>query len=129
MRTLLSLAAAAAFVLAPYTAHAATTVRTVNYHTSYQQTQPMATAGQYTGRMTLRFYSSGIVNGTYRDEFAGGIKNVSGGLSGDKLWLSFGMHGRHQFNGTIGKGGIISGTLSNWRGPCVYTFKAVPSAS
>jgi len=129
MRMLLSLAAAAVLVLAPFTAQSATTVRTVNYHTSYQQTQPMQSAGQYTGRMTLRFYSSGIVSGTYRDESAGGFQNVSGGLTGDKLWLSFGSRGRHQFSGTIGKGGVISGTLSNWRGPRVYTFKAVPSAS
>jgi hypothetical protein len=128
MRMLLSLAAAA-LVLMPFTAHAATTVKTVKYHTSYQQTQPTQSAGQYVGRMTLHFYSSGIVNGTYRDEYQGGFRSVSGGLSGNKLWLSFGARGRHQFNGTIGKGGVISGSLTNWRGPNVYTFKAVPSES
>jgi len=129
MRTLLSLAIAAAVLLAPSTSRAATTVRTVNYHTAYHLSEPTTSAGEYVGRMTLHFYTDGTVNGTYRDEFAGGIRSVSGGLNGSKLWLSFGSNGNHQFTGTIGRGGIITGSLTNWRGPNVYTFRAVPSAS
>ncbi len=129
MRTLLSLALAAAVLLAPFAARAASTVRTVNYHTSYRLSEPATSAGEYVGRMTLHFYADGTVNGTYRDEFAGGIRSVSGGLNGNKLWLSFGSRGNHQFTGTIDKGGIITGSLTNWRGPNVYTFRAVPSAS
>jgi len=129
MRTLLSLAIAAAVLLAPTAVPAATTVRTVNYHTSYRLTEPTTSAGAYVGRMTLRFYADGTVNGTYRDESAGGLRQVSGGMNGSKLWLSFGSRGNHQFTGTIDKGGVITGSLTNWRGPNVYTFKAVPSAS
>ncbi|HKU66825.1 MAG TPA: hypothetical protein VJP85_03520 [Candidatus Baltobacteraceae bacterium] len=129
MRMLFSIVAAAALLAVPLAAHAAKTAKTLTYHTSYQQTQPLASAGQYTGRMTLHFYADGTVNGTYRDEYEGGFESVSGGLTGDRLWLSFGSRGRHQFNGTIGKGGVISGSLTNWRGPKVYAFKAVPSTS
>ena len=129
MRILLSFAVAAAVLLAPSAARSASTVRTVNYHTSYRLSEPTTSAGEYVGRMTLHFYADGTVNGTYRDEFAGGIRSVSGGLNGTKLWLSFGSRGNHQFTGTIGRGGIITGSLTNWRGPNVYTFKAVPSAS
>ncbi|HET6896133.1 MAG TPA: hypothetical protein VFH72_12190 [Candidatus Baltobacteraceae bacterium] len=129
MRTLLSFAIAAAVLLAPTAVPAATTVRTVNYHTTYRQSHPIESAGSYAGRMTLHFYADGTVNGTYRDEFAGGFRSVSGGLNGSKLWLSFGGRRNHQFTGTIGRGGVITGSLTNWRGPNVYTFKAVPSAS
>lgn len=129
MRMILTLAAAVAFALVPFTASADSPLKTVNYTTAYHQTHPAASAGQYTGVMTLRFYANGIVNGTYRDESAGTIKTVSGGLNGSKLWLSFGSKGGRNFNGTIEKDGTITGTLSNWRGPNVYTFKAVPSTS
>lgn len=129
MRILLSFAVAAAVLLAPSAARAASTVRTVNYHTSYRLSEPTTSAGEYVGRMTLHFYADGTVNGTYRDEFAGGFRSVSGGLNGSKLWLSFGGRRNHQFTGTIGRGGIITGSLTNWRGPNVYTFRAVPSTS
>jgi hypothetical protein len=129
MRILLSFAVAAAVLLAPSAARAASTVRTVNYHTSYRLSEPTTSAGEYVGRMTLHFYADGTVNGTYRDEFAGGSRSVSGGLNGSKLWLSFGGRRNHQFTGTIGRGGIITGSLTNWRGPNVYTFRAVPSTS
>lgn len=129
MRLFLSLAAAAGLLLAPMTARAASTVKTVTYHTSYHQTQPMNTGGEYVGRMTLRFLPDGTVNGTYRDEFESGIHSVAGGVHGTSIWLSFGMRGHHQFNGSIGKGGVITGTLSNWHGPNVYKFTAVPATS
>lgn len=130
MRLLISLAAIAAISLAPLRApaveHAA---KTVSYHTAYTQTQPLAAGGQVTGIMRLTFGSGGIVSGTYRDEFAGRILSVAGGLTGSNLWLSFGSRGGHQFRGTLNKDGSISGTLSNFRGPRQYHFTAVPSTS
>lgn len=129
MRMFLSLAAAALMLLSPFTARAAATVKTVNYDTAYHLTNPMPSAGQYTGRMTLHFYADGTVNGTYREEYQGNVHPVSGGVRGAKIWLSFGMKGTHQLTGTIEKGGIITGSLTNWRGPNVYAFKAVPAVS
>lgn len=127
-RVLVSLAAAAGLLLVPLGANAAETLRTVNYRTDYHLTHPMPSAGEYTGRMTLHFYADGTVNGTYRDEFQNQIHLVTGAVRGSTLWLSFGSRG-HQFNGTIAKGGIISGSLTNWRGPNVYQFTAVPAAT
>lgn len=130
MRLLISLAAIAAISLAPLRAPAVVhAAKTVSYHTAYSQTLPVKTAGQVTGVMRLTFASSGIVSGTYRDEFGGRILSVAGGLTGSSLWLSFGSHGGHQFRGTVNKDGSISGTLSNWRGPRQYHFTAVPGAS
>lgn len=129
MRLILSLAAVAALLFAPLSARADTPTKTVTYRTSYHLIHPSTAAGEYTGRLTLRFYAGGLVNGTYRDEFEGGFHPVSGGVtSGNKLWLSFGHRGAHQFNGTIGKDGSITGTLSNWRGPNVYQFTAAPAS-
>lgn len=130
MRLLVSLAAVAAISLVPLRApaveHAA---KTVTYHTSYTQTLPVQAGGQVTGLMRLTFNSGGIVSGTYRDEFAGRILSVAGGLTGSSLWLSIGSRGGHQFRGTVNKDGSITGTLSNWRGPRQYHFTAVPSTS
>lgn len=88
----------------------------------------MPEGGAVTGRMTLSFSKDGTVTGTYRDEFQGGTHSVAGGLRGTSIWLSIGSQGRRQFRGTIRKDGTISGTLSNWRGPNVYEFTAVPAS-
>jgi hypothetical protein len=130
MRPLLSIAAIAAVLLAPLTANAVTTSsKTVTYHTAYRQTQPLAAGGEVTGILRLTFAPGGTVSGTYRDEFRGGIHTVAGGVTGSNIWLSFGTRGAHQFRGVIHNNGTITGTLSNWRGPRVYHFTAVPSTS
>lgn len=129
MRLMFSLAAAAAFLLIPVTASADSPVKTVHYTTAYHLTHPSTSAGEYTGVLTLHFYANGIVSGLYRDDSGGTFQTVSGGLSGTKLWFSFGAKGARRFNGTIEKDGSITGTLTNWKGPNVYAFKAVPSTS
>lgn len=129
MRFIFSAAAAIVLSIAPFGAMAVTTSTTVHYNTSYHQVSPMPSGGAYTGRLTLHFHKGGIVNGTYRDEFAGPTRTVSGGVHGTEIWLSFGGRGSHQFTGTIGKGGVITGSLSGWHGPRVYKFTATPATS
>lgn len=130
MRLIVSFGALAALLLAPLTASAVQTVaKTVTYHTAYHQTNPTRTAGEVTGVMRLTFAPGGTVSGTYREEFAGGISTVAGGVTGTRIWFSFGRHGGHQFRGVIESGGTITGTLSNWKGPYTYRFTAVPAAS
>lgn len=130
MRILLTLAAAAGLMFAPLGASAIqNAAKTVTYNTAYHQTHPAQTAGEVTGKMRLTFGSSGTVSGTYRDEFAGGISTVAGGVNGTNIWLSFGSRGGHQFHGVMHKDGTISGTLSNWHGPRTYHFTAVPTTS
>lgn len=130
MRLIVSLAAIAGLLLAPHTALAVqNAAKTVTYHTVYHQTYPTQTAGEVTGVMHLTFGPGGMLTGTYRDEFAGGNSSVAGGVSGTKIWFSFGTRAGHQFRGVIEKNGTISGTLSNWRGPRTYHFTAVPATS
>ncbi len=128
MRMILSLAAVAALALLPFTAAADSPLKTVHYRTAYHLTHPNMSSGDYTGVMMLQFYSSGIINGNYRDDSAGTIVTVTGGFSGSKVWLSIGTKGTRQMNGTIEKDGSIKGTLSNWKGPDVYAFQALPTA-
>ena len=129
MRLSLLLAAALAVFFVPIGAHAATLQKTVQYHTSYHETHPMPSGGAYTGRMTLRFYSDGSITGTYRNEFQAGILPVSGGVDGARIWFSIGIRNSRHVEGTIGKGGVITGTLTNWVGPDVFEFTAEPSTS
>ncbi|HLI97400.1 MAG TPA: hypothetical protein VKT72_15125 [Candidatus Baltobacteraceae bacterium] len=131
MRLVLSFAAAAAVLLTPLAAHAVTThSRTVTYNTTMRQTSgPLPSGGVIGGTMRLTFSSGGIVNGTYRDKMQGGMLTVAGGLTGHDLWLSFGGRGRHQFRGKVQNNGIVAGTITNWRGPRVYDFTAVPAKS
>lgn len=130
MRLCISLAAIAGLMLAPLSATAVqTAARTLTYNTAYRQTNPTQTAGEVTGKMRLTFSSNGTVSGTYREEFAGGISTVAGGVAGTSIWFSFGKRGGHQFQGAIHKDGTISGTLSNWHGPRTYRFTAVPTTS
>lgn len=129
MRMLTTLIAVAGLMLAPLGASAIqNAAKTVTYRTAYHQTHPLQSGGEVTGHMRLTFGSGGTVSGTYRDEFAGGISTVAGGVNGTSIWLSFGARG-HQFHGTVHKDGTISGTLSNWRGPRSYRFTAVPTTS
>src|SRR5690348_14849920 len=99
MRLVLAIIAALC-VGTPQFASADTLVKTVNYHTQYHQIAPGVSVGEYVGRMTLRYYDSGIVNGTYRDESGGRLITLTGGANGTKIWLSFGGSGRRTFSGT-----------------------------
>lgn len=130
MRILMSFAACAALLFVPLTAGAVqNAAKTITYHTAYTQTHPIPSAGEVTGRMRLTFTADGIVSGTYQEEYGARISTVTGGVDGTKIWLSFGIQGRHQFNGVINKDGSITGTLSNWHGPRQYRFSAVPATS
>lgn len=128
MRVLFSLAAAAALLAAPLYASAKPPVKSVTYHTAYHLIHPSTSAGEYTGRLILRFYAGGIVSGSYRNEFQSAIHQVAGGLKGTKIWLTFGNAGIGQFRGVIAKDGKITGTLTNWAGPSTYRFTAVPAS-
>lgn len=129
MRVFASLAAAAAILAAPLGAAAAAST-TTTYHTAYRQVQPTQTAGEVTGVMRLTFSPGGTVSGTYRDEFGSNqLYTVAGGVHGTSIWLSFATRIQSRFHGTIEKDGTIVGSLTNWRGPKVYRFTAVPAKS
>ena len=128
MRVFASLAAAAAIFAAPLSVAAAAT--TTTYHTAYRQVQPTQTAGEVTGVMRLTFSPGGTVSGTYRDDFGSNqLYTVAGGVHGTRIWLSFATRVQARFHGTIEKNGTITGSLTNWHGPRVYRFTAVPATS
>jgi hypothetical protein len=69
---------------------------------------PRFDAGEYDGQLRLTINAEGIVSGTYMPS-DGGIKQVTGGVSGDNIWLDLGFHGWH-ITGTIVNGHIVGYT-------------------
>lgn len=130
MRFLLSVAVAAALLIAPLQAGAVTTGRTIEYSTVYSQVYPFISPGEYTGRMTLHFTAKGEVSGLYRDEYVGNYIHVAGGLTGTKLWLSFGgAAATRRFEGTLHEDDTITGSLMHWNNVDTYKFTARPATS
>jgi hypothetical protein len=68
------------------------------------------------GTLTLTFYPSKIIQGTYRPEY-GNFTPVTGGmLDSGHFWLDFGISGRIHFGGHFTKHGIV-GTAQSWSNP------------
>jgi len=86
-------------------------------------------AGAYEGVLTIEIASSGTVQGIYREEDTGRIIDVTGGLTGTRLWLDLGnrhvdgtlvdgkIDGYTPIGTAVGPGGVDDG----------YHFVAVPS--
>ncbi len=47
-------------------------------------------AGEYDGRLNITVYPSGIVQGSFRNS-DGGVRTVTGGMTGTQIWLDIGM--------------------------------------
>jgi hypothetical protein len=80
---------------------------------------PRFDAGEYDGQLRLTINADGIVSGTYIPS-DGGVKQVTGGVNGENIWLDLGVHGWH-ITGTIVNGHIIGYTS---RGLEQYRFVA-----
>jgi hypothetical protein len=71
------------------------------------------------GTLTLTFYPSKIIQGTYRPDY-GSFTPVTGGISDDgQLRLDFGVSGRIHFTGHFSKHGI-SGVAQSWTPSMTY---------
>jgi hypothetical protein len=83
-------------------------------------------AGEYDGTLNLAVYPSGIVQGTFRPS-DGGVRTVTGGMSGTDIWLDIGWQHPLRLTGTL-KDGVLQ-AVANIPGPDTYTFEAtiVPS--
>jgi hypothetical protein len=79
-------------------------------------------AGEYDGRLALTIYPNGIVQGTYLPS-DGGVRNVTGGLTGTNIWLDIGSMGQLHVSGTF-KNGVLE-TIAAIPGPNTYTFESV----
>jgi hypothetical protein len=128
MYTMIRRATTAAALLAalalPVASQAATTTSAGPQHYVFQtRTTESNHAGEYDGTLNLTVYPNGIASGWFRFNDAGDVRDVSGSVTGTKIWLDIGgaLHSV-QIQGTL-KDGVIDAT-ENIPGPNVYTFHA-----
>ncbi len=82
-----------------------------------------AGAGGYDGTLKLRIDPSGIIDGIYRPNGSGPFVQVSGGLSGDRIWLDLGNGRGGRITGRYRNGWIVGGTFVHGR---PWDFSATP---
>jgi hypothetical protein len=127
IRQAIMTAALGAALALPLAAQAATTTNagpqscTLESHLAEQYH-----AGEYDGTLNLTVYPNGIVQGSYRPS-DGGVRTVTGGISGSQIWLEIGMEHPLRLTGTF-KGGVLQ-TVANIPGPDIYTFDATVAPS
>ena len=71
---------------------------TVSYDLATRE-YDMMSAGEYDGRLQLRITPDGIVSGTFMNT-EGRISDVTGGLTGTKIWIRIGNSSRRQAHGS-----------------------------
>ena len=104
---ILSLAAGAVVLAtAPNAALAAGGDRSYNLNTRIVEQAP--SVGEYDGSLRLHVSADGIVSGFYRPDADARFIPVTGGLSGNRLWLEIGIFARRpvRFSGTFAGGHI-----------------------
>jgi hypothetical protein len=79
-------------------------------------------AGEIDGTLTMTIYPSGIVQGQYRAD-DGNVRNVTGGLDGERIWLDIGSNGNFRLSGTF-KNGVLE-TVAQIPGSDTTTFDSV----
>jgi hypothetical protein len=115
-------AALLAALALPIAANAATTssAEAQQYTFETHLTQAMH-AGEYGGTLHMTIEPNGIITGWYRPS-DGGVRNVTGGLSGNQIWFDIGgIHALH-LEGTF-KNGVID-AAANVPGPDPFTLHA-----
>ena len=122
----------AAFVLsaalagAPAISQAATTQPATALHSTYQTTlEPISGLGApWLGSLQIAFNPDGIIQGYYRpaDDTIAFIP-VTGGRSGNNVWLDIGRDGRLHVQGQL-KNGTITGTAFDEATNQGYDFTA-----
>ncbi len=87
--------------------------------------QPITGLGApWTGTLQLTMNPDGIIQGYYRsgDNF-GALIPVTGGRTGDSVWMDIGTMGRLRVSGTL-RDGVITGTAIDARTNEPYGFTA-----
>ena len=111
VRVAASAALLAAALVLPLASRAATT------STAPPQTYTLQThltqqyhAGEYAGTMKLTVYPNGIVQGNYLPS-DGGTRIVTGGITGNNIWLDIGLEETLHLTGTF-KNGVLQATAN-----------------
>jgi hypothetical protein len=92
------------------------------FSTSLQAMNGLLPGGALEGQLRIRVSSGGIVQGIYRP-VDGGIQPVTGGITGNKIWLDLADNGGLHVTGTLKDGKIVGGALISERD---YRFTATP---
>lgn len=110
----------AAFVIAasltgvPAIAAAATSQTTAPVHATYETSlqSVYGLSSPWTGTLQLTLNSDGVIQGYYHpDGDAIAFIPVTGGRSGDQVWLDIGRNGRLHVSGTFANGAITGGAI------------------
>lgn len=83
-------------------------VRTFTGKTRMVEQAP--SVGEFDGSLQLRISSDGIVSGYYRPNDNARFVSVTGGLTGDRLWLEIGSMSTRgwRFSGTLKDGELVA---------------------
>lgn len=80
-----------------------------------------------TGSMDLTYHANGIVKGFYHPAGLPSFIPITGGRTGDHIWLTIGWHGSWQLNGHLRDGKIVGAATNESPGSTTpYSFVATP---
>jgi hypothetical protein len=83
-------------------------------------------AGAYEGVLRLTVASDGGISGYFRNDDAGSVREVVGGVTGNRIWLDLeGSPASAPINGTVENGKILGGLYD---GHQPFEFVATPDA-
>ena len=79
-----------------------------------------------TGTMDLSYRPGGIVRGYYHPAGLPSFVPITGGRSGDHIWLTIGLTDRWTLDGHVRDDGKITGSARSWSHVTPYSFVATP---
>lgn len=82
-------------------------------------------SGPLSGALTLRMYDNGIIQGTFSTPDGPQFIPVTGGITGNNVWLDIGMQGRIHVDARLQRNGRIVGSAIA-RDLTQYSFVAQP---
>jgi hypothetical protein len=122
-RTIAALAGLTAALTLPIAAGAAVSTdvsRPAHYALQTREVTDMH-AGEYDGVLAMTVFPDGTVQGTYREVDTGNFREVTGGVTGDQIWLDIGGAMRDtRLTGTF-RNGVLD-TVVNGAGANVTHF-------
>jgi hypothetical protein len=82
-------------------------------------------AGSYEGVLRLDVAAGGTISGIFRNVDSGGFRTVTGGETGNDLWLDLGGNDSRPFNVRVENGKLVGGIYTASQ---PYSFVASPQA-
>ena len=116
---------AASLAGVPAISQAATTQASVPVHATYETSMQSIYGldAPWTGTLQLTFNPDGIIQGYYRPADNMAFIPVTGGRTGDSVWLDIGRTGKLHVNGNL-QNGVITGSAVDESTQKPYKFSA-----